>query len=63
MKKWGTNKKKYNKMQKCRKCKKYKKMHKKQNNPNASKIEDTRNSTLTHLLALCACLNGPHNVS
>ena len=33
-------------------------MHKKQNNLKGSKIEkseDTRNSTLTHLSALCAC--------
>ena len=50
---------------KCQKCKKNaknaknakytKKIDEKQNNPKASKIEVTRNSTLTHLSALCAC--------
>ena len=38
---------------------KYKKMHKKQNNPKTLKKEkrkNVRNSTLTHLSALCACL-------
>ena len=30
------------------------KIHEKQNNPKSSKIEDTRNSTLMHLSALCA---------
>ena len=47
--------KKIAKMKKMQNMLNIQEMHVKQNNPKDSKMEDIRNSTLTHLSALCAC--------
>ena len=49
---------KVQKVQKVQKIRNIQKIQEKQNNPKASKIEDKRTSTLTHLSALCACSHG-----
>ena len=43
------------KVKKVQKIQNIQKIQEKQNNPKASKIEDTRTSTLRYLSALCAC--------